>query len=329
MNKAWAICHSLQRSWQRLSYYVGNFIGYTIPNSLYTKIFLYKLHSLTPQELTLLKQRADYYIRLDGNTPINENTVRIVGEYKFPFKKKHRNSAYFFDLYESIRCFNPKLKFHSKFGDVYYETELPTLVKSRPITEGHTNSVLCKLDKFRHFHFLHDGTPFREKKNLIVFRNVVRKQPHRTRFLELYATHPLCDAGQINNDTNTDHPEYVKPFLSLEEQLKYKFIACIQGHDVATNLKWVMSSNSLAVMPKPTLETWYMEGSLIGGYHYVEIKDDYSDLIEKMEYYIQHPEEAEAIISHAHEYIRQFSNSKLEQCIQYEVVKRYFEITNK
>ncbi len=51
------------------------------------------------------------------------------------------------------------------------------------------------------------------------------------------------------------------PFMSIDEQLGHKFIMCIRGNDVATNLKWVMSSSSIAVMPRPDVESWYMEGS--------------------------------------------------------------------
>ena len=47
-----------------------------------------------------------------------------------------------------------------------------------------------------------------------------------------------------------------------------------------------MSSNSLAVMPKPKFESWFMEGLLIPDHHFVEIKRDYSDLEEKLNYYI-------------------------------------------
>ena len=52
-----------------------------------------------------------------------------------------------------------------------------------------------------------------------------------------------------------------------------------------------MSSNSIAVMPKPTIETWFMESKLEGGKHYIEIAPDYHDLEAKLTYYIAHPEE--------------------------------------
>ena len=56
--------------------------------------------------------------------------------------------------------------------------------------------------------------------------------------------------------------------------------------------------HSIAVSPHLTCETWFMEGTLIPDYHYIEIKEDFSDLKEKLQYYIDHPEKANAIIQH-------------------------------
>ena len=86
--------------------------------------------------------------------------------------------------------------------------------------------------------------------------------------------------GKVNH--NSLNPIWTKPRLNISEQLQYKFILSIEGNDVASNLKWIMSSNSLAVMPKPKFESWFMEGLLIPDYHFVEIKRDYSDLEENL-----------------------------------------------
>ena len=101
----------------------------------------------------------------------------------------------------------------------------------------------------------------------------------------------------------------------------------LEGNDVASNLKWVMSSNSLAVMTRPTCETWFMEGTLVAGYHYVEVKEDFSDLPEKLQYYIKHPEQAEDIIRHAHEYVRQFQDKERENLISLMVLDKYFRLS--
>jgi hypothetical protein len=84
-------------------------------------------------------------------------------------------------------------------------------------------------------------------------------QEHRKRFYEKYFNNPLCDLGQVNKNGNQ---EWIKPKISIGEHLKSKFILSLEGNDVATNLKWIMSSNSIAVSPPLKMETWYMEGTL-------------------------------------------------------------------
>jgi hypothetical protein len=51
-------------------------------------------------------------------------------------------------------------------------------------------------------------------------------------------------------------------------------------------------------------------------------------LEERLQYYIDHLDEAEAIIQHAHEYVDQFRDKERENLISLLVLKKYFEITN-
>jgi hypothetical protein len=112
--------------------------------------------------------------------------------------------------------------------------------------------------------------------------------------------------------------------MSIYDQLRYRYILALEGNDVASNLKWVMSSNSVAVMPKPKMETWFMEGKLVAGYHYVEIADDYSDLPDKILYYEKHPEEAKEIVRHANEWCKPFVNKRRERLIEVMTLRKYF-----
>lgn len=59
--------------------------------------------------------------------------------------------------------------------------------------------------------------------------------------------------------------------------------------------------------------------------HYVQIKDDYSDLEQQMQYYIDNPDKAKKIISAAHAFVDQFRNSSLEHMISMRVVDKYFD----
>src|SRR5690606_11980210 len=160
------------------------------------------------------------------------------------------------------------------------------------------------LDKIRHFNFISDGKSFLSKADKLIGKGAIT-QPHRIRFYEQYFGHPLCDLGQTNTAGNQ---QWITKKRSIAAHLDYKFILALEGNDVATNLKWIMSSNSLAVMPRPKFETWFMESTLIPDYHYVCIKDDYSDLEEKLTHYIQHPEAALTVIANAHRFVAQFKN---------------------
>jgi hypothetical protein len=173
--------------------------------------------------------------------------------------------------------------------------------------------------------FVKDKKGFPDKKDKLIGRAIVTR-PHRIKFWEMYFNHPLCNLGQINKN-NTNHPEWIVEPMTIDEQLEYKFILCIEGNDVATNLKWVMSSNSLAVMPRPQYETWFMEGRLIPNYHYVEIKTDYSDLEDRLTYYTHHIDEALQIIENAHQYMAQFRDKKREDLISLLTLRKYFTQT--
>ena len=249
--------------------------------------------------------------------------LRPLGDHKF---RRGVKTAYFFDTYEFTRWFSDRLLWNTVPGDVTTVPDVPSIVKSRPICGDNANSVLLNLDKVRHFIFLRDDIPFRKKSDKAIFRLAITRRPHRERFMRMYFGSECCDAG-----ISTPRPEYpaewTKPHISMYDHLNYKFILAIEGYDVATNLKWIMSSNSLAVMPRPTYETWFMEGTLIPDYHYVEIRPDYSDLEERMRYYIEHPVEAEAIIAHAHEYIAQFRDRRREKIISLLVRRNYFRRT--
>ena len=70
-----------------------------------------------------------------------------------------------------------------------------------------------------------------------------------------------------------------------------------------------------------------MEGTLKPDYHYIEIRPDFSDLEDKLRYYIEHPEEAEAISRHANEYVEQFKDKERERLISLLVMDKYFRMT--
>jgi hypothetical protein len=292
-----------------------------LPKWLLPKKHKEKLVSLFREEDVYIRKRVDYYNKLDCFEELGDKAIRLLD-----LKIGARNKTYFFDTYEYIRYFNGSLKANFLFGDITTVPPRPALLKSRPVAGDNARSVVLNLNKNRHFSFLKDGRVFEKKENKIVWRgHVSDTKPHRILFLQDYFNHPKCDVGYTNKFDK--YVQWAKPKLTIEQQLGYKFILCIEGNDVATNLKWVMSSNSLAVMSKPKYETWFMEGTLIPNYHYVLVKDDYSDLEERLDYYIDHTDEGLQIIKNAHSYIDQFSNQRREDLISLLVLDKYFLCT--
>lgn len=304
----------------KLLYYIKVLTWELIPSFFYQSRLAKKLRALerlSEENQSYIRFRVDYYNKLSAVKSLS-GAIQL-HDLTFPKRQK----AYYFDTHEYTRYFNSKYRAHFLFGDVTKIPDQPSIVKSRPIAEDNSNSVILNLDKLRHFNFINDTKSFETKKNMLVGRGVLRRE-HRIRFYEMYFNHPLCNLGQINRERNT---HWIREFLTIEEHLDYKFILCLEGNDVATNLKWVMSSNSLAVMPKPKFETWYMEGTLIANKHFVEIKDDYSDLEERLNYYIQNPQEALQIIRNANAYVEQFRDKKQEDLISLLVLDKYFQKT--
>lgn len=278
-----------------------------------------------------IMKRVDYYCRLSPSTPYNRELFnqRAVAIQEQPMIQP---KVYYFDAMEIARYFDQQLRWILKSGDVADLQPVPTILKSRPVGDDNDCSVILKLNRVRHFLFVDDKTAWRDKKNIAIFRGDVGNpkdgnvKPNRKLFMERWFGHPLVDAA--STDRIEDHPEWQREKMTIGEHLDYKFIMSLEGNDVASNLKWVMSSNSIAVTPRLKCETWFMEGTLIANYHYIEVKDDFSDLEERLNYYIEHPEEAEAIIRHAHEYVAQFKDTKREKLISLLVLKKYFDITN-
>lgn len=317
-------------------YYLRSYARLLVPGCLLRS----RLHSLLSEierreDRDYILDRVDYYCRLDDITHVDR---RKWDAEALPTRLQPmtRQKVYYLDAMHIAAYYPPKdKKWRLLPGDIDYVPDIPSIVKSRPISSGqqhdnghpasecdNRNSVLLNLNKVRHFIFVDDKKSFADKKDMAIFRGKVGTKANRRRFMELFYGDPRIDAGAI--DCIDDR--WVSPKISIGDHLVYRYIMALEGNDVASNLKWVMSSNSIAVMPQPNYETWFMEGRLIPDYHYIEIKSDFSDLKQKLDYYSAHPDEAMAIISHAHDYVAQFRDSHREFLISLAVMKKYLDI---
>lgn len=302
-------------------YYLRNYAKMLVPDSIYRAKLESVIASLNGRkDEKYILDRVNYYCKLAEGSTLPSDAPTLAEH------RMGRQKVYYFDTRRWTRWFPKNMRWLHIPGDVNYIPQYPSIVKSRPITENNENGVLLKLNAVRHFIFVIDNKPFREKKNIAVFRGKVEGKPLRQKFFEKYFGNPICDLGDVSHSKDIPK-EWHTEKMTIRDHLDYKFILALEGNDVASNLKWIMSSNSLAVMPKPRFETWFMEGLLKPGIHYVEIKDDFSDLEEKMNFYISHPEESQKIIKYANEWAQQFWNMKREKLISLLVLRKYFYLT--
>jgi hypothetical protein len=306
---------TIQRTTARVFYYARNVMRDIAPQALFRRRLAGRLEQARLSD-EAVRRRLNYYNKLQDAFSPSPAAVRLD-------KLPSTPTMYYYDLKEFARYFDPALLVDVEFGDVIEVPNVPTLVKDRPIRADDSNAVIMKFNKFRHFHMPADATAFADKRPAVVWRGDLNN-PKRTRFIDAVRDLPFCDAGSHKPNAPA---EYSKPFLSIIQQLRYRYIVSLEGNDVATNLKGILNSTSLCLMPPPTYETWFAEKQLEAGVHYVPLAPDFADITDKVRYFEQHPAEAQRIIAAANAYCRQFSNEQDEQAISLLVLYKYFVLS--
>ena len=97
--------------------------------------------------------------------------------------------------------------------------------------------------------------------------------------------------------------------------------------DVSSGLKWAMMSQSVVLMTKPKYTSWAMEELLEPWVHYIPLNDQLDDIDEKVQWMIDHTEEAKRISRRANLWILDiyYHPNAMEdnKRINEEIVRRY------
>jgi hypothetical protein len=291
----------------RIKYYLGNLYNIFITNQ-----------QIEYKDIFNEKEAISYNkIQLINNDKLfNDNYDTQIKYYINDLRKYFINSE--------IKKFN----IYIAFGDINVKMKKYCFTKSRPIDLTNNFNILLNLNTPRHWGGLDNvkkyDIPFDKKNNKIIWRGASTGNK-RVKFVEKYQNHQNknIDIKFSNLCQNVINNNYILNKLSTQEQLQSKFIISIEGNDVATNLKWILYSNSVVIMPKPTICSWIMEDKLISGTHYIEIKSDYSDLEEKYKWCLNNLEECKKIAENGKIYIEQFLNQENEKKITNKIIEIY------
>ena len=302
---------------QRLGYYASGIARHAVPTGWYSRWRDEIMAGLdNSPDVDLLFERANYYNRLTpGTLPLPQVPLSKIDRSK---------SRYFLDFDEYLRFFPRDLCVDYIYGDVTTVPDEASIVKSRPVGGDNQNSVLLNLDKFRHFRTFRDGISWDQKIPKVVWRGSLNN-PLRRALVARHADSPFADVGHVGEVKEGLSP---RPFLSPADQLSFRYILSIEGFDVATNLKWIMASGSVCLMPKSRFETWFMEGRLKPGHHFVAVRDDFADLEEKIDILESSPDLAAEIVRNANAYFASFRDRRIERLVSLLVLQKYFEATD-
>ena len=220
-------------------------------------------------------------------------------------------------------------------GDVTYNTKLPIITKTRPCERNETSqNIILNLDKTRHWYkpikeVEQNDIAFEKKNDKIIWRGEpngflnTNYRACRKKLSTMFHKHvnENIDIGFVHDYENLKG----RGFLSIQEQLQSKFIVSVEGGDVATNLKWILYSNSVCLMPNPTMCSWYMEDLLQEWVHYVPLADDFSDIEEKYNWCLENMDKCQEISENASKFLSIFLDSDFEAKVRDYIGLQYVE----
>lgn len=266
------------------------------------------------------------------------NSLSYEDYIKCDIKFEHYTKQFF----NFVRMINKNKKLDLYIGDNSLKNYLNEninncFIKNRIIGLNKQTILLKCLNEDRHWSLIKNvhlyDINFDLKNNSCIWRGVatgihrIDDIPNRKKLVSTYYNNNNFDIGYTNLLYYKDKldEKFLKRKMSLKEQLKSKFIISVEGNDVASGLKWQLLSNSVVMMPKPRCSSWLMEDNLIPDYHYILIKDDFSDLQEKFDWAKNNISKCKEISKNATEYMQQFLDKQNEDKIQIELIRRYFD----
>jgi len=286
-----------------------------------------------------IKDRIRYYL----GSLYYEDTVYVDDLITIKDIEKDKSLIKAADIYlYDLKFILNKYSFHNKkfihrFGDIQWKINDYMLVKNRYINSYGKSIIIRNLDYSRHwghFYKIKDSILFENKIEKVFWRGSTTGEPNKpgNRFTlveQYYNKYKDIDVAFSNicqgKDKYNKYLAHIPRWVSISYFLKYKYILSIEGNDKDSGINWKLASNSLVLMAKPRAFSWLMEDMLVPDYHYILLKDDFSDLREKVDWCNQHQEEVKQIIKNANEYMEMFRNIKQEEYIEKEVLRLYFE----
>jgi hypothetical protein len=225
------------------------------------------------------------------------------------------------DLAKHVRL--PDVQFIAEFGDLFTDkisVDMPIFSYSRKVSQ---NSFLVPDSEFTKWardqqraERIGSAAPFESKIPKLVWRGTTTGDDWTTRTIANSARYKLVKIGlensniidaYFNNCCQRDRAleqllrsgGFIKGWMSVEDQAKYRYQILVDGNSATwCRTYWQLFSGALIFKQK---SDWILpvHYGIKPGVHYVEVQNDLSDLLEKLQWAIDSPNEARAIAQNA------------------------------
>ena len=247
--------------------------------------------------------------------------------YRHQYQVIHPNTAYPLDVVRLAKH-STKPTLYFQCGDSpYTDWTWPLFVKIRDTRMKSSKGIICNLESPRHMGeiFKFEDTKWENKKSDWLWRGADTGRGVRLDFVNRFYKEYNVGFSEYVQDHKM-HPESYteelkKPKVTPRDILTHKYLPVVDGNDKSSSLGWIMASNSVPIMPVPRYHTWMCEPWLKPGVHYVEVKRNFSDLLEKIEWCKEHDEECLEIAENGKKFMLQFTNPLQEEYIERKLVE--------
>lgn len=174
--------------------------------------------------------------------------------------------------------------------------------------------------------------PWENKKNTAFWRGTLHTN-ERLLIAYLSKKNPeFIDAGLT--DTESSQMDIIlkdnlrKPIASIKEHLEYKYLPVLDGFMCTyPGYQWRLLSNSIALKQESDQIQWFYIG-LKPYVHYLPIKKDLSDLLEKVKWAISNDDECKKITQNANKFVKENLMIEDAYLYLYKVLIRYSKHQN-
>ncbi len=122
----------------------------------------------------------------------------------------------------------------------------------------------------------------------------IKTHPSREVFFKKFSGNKYFEIYNIDPWSN----DYVEKRFTLADHLDYKYLIDLQGRGYSARIKYLLFMKRLLFIQERKWKSYY-HYQLIPNYHFIPIKEDFSDLIEKIEWANSNPIEVNQIIENA------------------------------